>query len=79
MMSLSGAIQVVLYVLHDHNSNPHICMHSLTLLFPNMWLLFVYMSKSIFSHNILLLEFSIPLEFFIHHSTNREADNMQME
>ena len=27
-----------------------------------------------FSSNILLVEFSFPVEFFILHSTNREAD-----
>ena len=43
------------------------------------WLQFVYVSKKAFSNNILLLEFSIPLEFFIFYSTKGEADDVQTE
>ena len=43
------------------------------------WLQFVYVSERAFPSNILLLEYSFRLEFFIHHSTNMEADDVQME
>ena len=43
------------------------------------WLLFVYVSKRPFSSNILLLELSFPLEFFILQSSESEVDNVQME
>ena len=42
------------------------------------WLQFVYISKRTF-FMFLLLEFSFSLEFVILHSTNREADDVQME
>ena len=43
------------------------------------WLWFVYVGKGKFLVNILLPEFSFPLEFFISHSTDREADDVQTE
>ena len=44
------------------------------------WLQLVYVYKRTFSSNILLPEgFFFPLEFFILHSTDREADDVQME
>ena len=41
------------------------------------WLKFVPVSEETFSSNILIQEFSFPAEFFILHSTNREADDVQ--
>ena len=40
---------------------------------------FVYVNKRSFSSNILLPEFTIPLEFFVLHSTNEQADGVQTE
>ena len=42
------------------------------------WFQFVYVSKRPFSSNILLQHFSFPLQFFILHSTNKEADDAQV-
>ena len=40
---------------------------------------FVYVSKRTSSSKILLLEFCLPLESFVLYSTNRGADDVQME
>ena len=71
-------------MLSDRDPDPHVCIEqSDRPVFKHVmgaWLQFVYFSKKAFSSNVLLLEFSFPLpEFFVLHSTSREADDEQME
>ena len=70
-------------VLNAWDPDPHICIvqsdRLLSKFVTGDWLQLVYMSKRTSSSNIFLLEFSFPLKFFILQSTNREADDVQME
>ena len=70
-------------MLNDLDPDPHICIVQSDRLVSKCvmgaWLQFVYGSKRTFSSNLVLPEFPFPLEFFIRHSTNSEADDVQME
>ena len=69
-------------LLNDHDPGSHIGVVQSDRLVSksvtNAWLQFVYVSKRTFSSNILLQHFSFPLQFFILHSTNKEADDAQV-
>ena len=64
---------------NDPDPDPHICILQSDGLVSKYvlgaWLQFVDGNKRRYSRNILLLELSFPLEFFILHFTNREEDD----
>ena len=70
-------------MLNNNDPGPHICIVQSERLVSKCvmgaWFQFVDVGKKTFSTNSLLSEFFFPLEFFIFHSTNREAEDVQIE
>ena len=68
-------------MLNDRDTDPQVVQSDrlVSKYVMGAWLQFVYVSERAFPSNILLLEYSFRLEFFILHSTNMEADDVQME
>ena len=68
-------------MLNNRDPGQHICIvlsdRLVSKYVMGAWLQFVYMSKKTFLSDIFLPDFSFPLELFILHSTDREADDVQ--